>query len=71
MRVTKWYCDVCKKEIHGDPETRLIHVPTAVGQHGLQDRTISIVDTNGNKCLDFCEDCKGTIAVLFGGKSNG
>ena len=70
MKETKWYCDVCGKEIKADPHSTYIPVKAKVGKHGVKDRSLKIIDRNGNVCLDFCEDCKGTIALLFGGKSN-
>lgn len=70
MRVTKWYCDVCGKEIKSDPLNTYIPVKEKVGKHGVKDRSLKIIDRNGNVCLDFCDDCKATIAILFGGSDD-
>ena len=70
MRETKWYCDVCGKEIKGDPHSSYIPIPENVGRHGKRMRSIRIIDSDGHNCLDFCEDCKATIAILFGGSDD-
>lgn len=70
MRETKWYCDMCGKEIEKDPHASYISIPENVGKHGKSVKKIKIVNANNNYPMEFCEDCKGTIAVLFGGESN-
>ena len=71
MKETKWYCDVCGKEIEGSAEAKYIPIQKNVGKHGVFKTKIRILDeTYGGIYMDFCEDCKGTIAVLFGGESN-
>jgi hypothetical protein len=69
MKVTKWYCDMCGKEIKESPEAKFIPIRMNVGKHGESNTDVRIMYFNGS-CMDFCEDCKATIAVLFGGKSN-
>lgn len=71
MKSTKWYCDMCGKEIEGGAEAKYIPIRTNVGKHGESKTKIRILDEiYGGTYMDFCEDCKGTIALLFGGKSN-
>ena len=71
MKVNKCYCDMCGKEIEGGAETKYIPIRKNVGMHGKYNTNIRIMDeAYGGTYMDFCEDCKGTIAVLFGGKSN-
>jgi len=65
MKVTKWYCDMCGKEIKESPEAKFIPIRNNNGGHV----DVRIMYFNGS-CMDFCEDCKGTIAVLFGGVNN-
>ena len=73
MRETRCYCDMCGKEIEGTVEVamaRYIPIRMNVGKHGeYKKRIMTVMDDDGTY-MDFCEDCKGTIAVLFGGKSN-
>lgn len=69
MKETKWYCDVCGKVIQVNPQSSYIPVVKKVGKHGMEKVTLRVMDNRGN-FLDFCEDCKPTIAILFGGKSN-
>jgi hypothetical protein len=71
MKETKWYCDVCGKEIEGSAEAKYIPIQKSVGKHGVFETKIRILDEAfGGTYMDFCEDCKGTIALLFGGKPN-
>ena len=71
MRETKFYCDMCGKEIERDPHNIYIHVTARAGRHGVIKRNLVISDCNNQSVhLDFCEDCKNTIAILFGGESN-
>lgn len=70
MREVKFYCDVCGKEIKADPHNTYVPVVAKKGKHGMLKRDLKIVDRNGEVCLDFCDDCKATIAILFGGESN-
>jgi hypothetical protein len=71
MRVNKCYCDVCGKEIEPDAHTKLILINKKIGKHGIGSDTIRIInESRGGVAMDFCEDCKATIALLFGGKSN-
>lgn len=70
MRETKWYCDMCGKEIEKDADASYISIPEKVWKHGKSVKTIKIVNTNNNYQMEFCEDCKATIAILFGGESN-
>ena len=71
MRETKIYCDVCGKEIGADPRSNRIPVKAKHMKHGLVNRSLKIIDANrGEVCLDFCEDCKHTIAILFGEEAN-
>jgi len=75
MKVTKWYCDMCGKEIEGIVEVvkaKYIPIRMNVGKHGeYKEKTMVVLnnDDSGTNMI-FCEDCKGTIALLFGGKSN-
>ena len=72
MRETRYYCDVCGKEIKQDPHNTYINVTARAGRHGVIKRNLVIMDCNRqNVHLDFCEDCKGTIALLFSGASLG
>jgi hypothetical protein len=62
---------MCGKEINGDPQTKYIPIQKSVGKHGVFETKIRILDEAfGGTYMDFCEDCKGTIALLFGGESN-
>jgi hypothetical protein len=63
---------MCGKEINGDTQqTKYIPIRKNVGKHGEFVTKIRILDEAfGGTYMDFCEDCKGTIALLFGGKSN-
>ncbi len=71
MKVTKFYCDMCGKEIEGGAEAKYIPIRKNVGKHGEFVTKIRILDeAYGGTYMDFCEGCKGTIALLFGGKSN-
>lgn len=71
MKSTKWYCDMCGKEIEGSADVKYIPIRMNVGKHGEYKTKIRILnEANGGTYMDFCEDCKGTIALLFGGKSN-
>lgn len=71
MKETKWYCDMCHKEIEGSPEAKYIPIRMNIGKHGVFKTKIRILDeTYGGTYMDFCEDCKVTIACLFGGKPN-
>lgn len=72
MKETKCYCDMCHKEIEGSPEAKYIPIKTRVGKHGEYKTNIRIWNEADGRgyYMEFCEDCKGTIAVLFGGKSN-
>lgn len=71
MKQTKYYCDMCGKEIEGGAEAKYIPIRMNVGKHGECKTKLRILDeAYGGFYMDFCEDCKGTIAVLFGGKSN-
>ena len=69
MKDTKWYCDVCGKEIEPSGPSSCIPVVKKVGKHGMEKVTLRVMDNRGN-FLDFCDDCKATIAILFGGESN-
>lgn len=71
MKQTKYYCDMCGKEIEGGAEAKYIPIQKNFGKHGVFNTKIRIMDeTYGGTYMDFCDDCKGTIAVLFGGGSN-
>lgn len=70
MRVTKWYCDMCGKEIEKDEHADYISIPEKVWKHGKSVKTIKILNYNNNYTMEFCEDCKATIAVLFGGSDD-
>ena len=71
MKQTKYYCDMCGKEIEGSAEAKYIPIQKSIGKHGVFKTKIRILDeAYGGTYMDFCEDCKATIAVLFGGKSN-
>jgi hypothetical protein len=63
---------MCGKEIKGDPQAKYIPIKMWCGKHGYSETKIKILNEalGGSYYMDFCEDCKGTIAVLFGGKSN-
>ena len=70
MRETKYYCDVCGKEISAKQQNIYIPVVARKGKHGMLKRDLKIIDCNGEVCLDFCDDCKATIAILFGEAKN-
>lgn len=72
MKETKYYCDMCGKEIEGSAEAKYIPIRKNVGKHGECVTKIRILDETygGSYYMDFCEDCKGTIALLFGGNRN-
>ena len=69
MRETKWYCDVCGKEIIPNGSSSHIPVVKKIGKHGMEKVTLRVMDNRGN-FLDFCDDCKATIAILFGGSDD-
>lgn len=69
MKETNFYCDVCGKVIRDDPLASHIQVVKKIGKHGMEKVTLRVIDNKGN-FLDFCEDCKATIAIMFGGTSN-
>jgi hypothetical protein len=73
MKETKYYCDMCGKEIEGIVEVvkaKYIPIQMNFGKHGEYKKKTMVVMDDDRSYMDFCEDCKGTIAVLFGGKSN-
>lgn len=71
MKETKWYCDMCGKEIKDVQEAKYIPIRTNVGKHGKSTTKIRILDERyGGYYMDFCDDCKATIAILFGGSDD-
>ena len=69
MKETKWYCDMCGKEIVPSDSSSYIPVVKRVGKHGMEKETLIIHDNKGTY-LTFCDDCKATIAILFGGSDD-
>lgn len=67
MKQTKYYCDMCGKEIKGGAEPKYIPIRMNVGKHGEYYKTkIRILNEDyGGVYLDFCEDCKKFIASSF------
>lgn len=67
MKEIKFYCDICGKEVKSNEPINYIDVDAIAGKHGHMRRTIRIIDVADNKSLDFCDDCKTTLKILFGG----
>lgn len=66
MKTTKFYCDMCGKEINADPQTKYIPIKKIVEKHGLETTKIRVLnEAFGGSYMDFCDDCKQFIASAF------